>query len=162
MEDEYVLTQKTAFAGPRIRNEWGRSERFGPRPPRYSGSRAELHLSRVEPGSCGIAGFSQECHYCQSSGHWKNKCPVLKAKGKCITHAKVKPKPTVFAAPVPHQFTPSHAQGHVKVPIDPDYLPFITEGFVSLLGSNDLVPVKILRDTGASKSIVLESVTLLC
>lgn len=70
-----------------------------------------------------------------------------------------------LAAPVPHQFTPdtlSHAQGHVKVHIDSDYLPFITEGFVSMLGSKNLVPVKILRDTGASESSVLESVTLLC
>lgn len=47
---------------------------------------------------------------------------------------------------------------HVKVHIDPDYLPFITEGFVSMLGSKNLVPVKILRDTGASDSFVLESV----
>ena len=46
----------------------------------------------------------------------------------------------------------------MKVHIDPDYLPFITEGFVSMLGSKDLVPVKILRDTGASESFVLESV----
>ncbi|XP_055773354.1 uncharacterized protein LOC129851112 [Salvelinus fontinalis] len=32
------------------------------------------------------------------------------------------------------------------------------EGFVSILGSKELVPVKILRDTGASESFVLESV----
>ena len=46
----------------------------------------------------------------------------------------------------------------MKVHIDPDYLPFITEGVVAMLGSNVLVPVKILRDTGASESFVLESV----
>lgn len=46
----------------------------------------------------------------------------------------------------------------MKVHIDPGYLPFITEGFVSMLGSKNLVPVKILRDTGASESFVLESV----
>ena len=63
--------------------------------------------------------------------------------------------------PVPHQFTPdilSRAQGDMKVHIGPDYLPFITEGFVSMLGIKALVPVKILRDTGVSKSFVLESV----
>uniref|UniRef100_A0A4W5JE97 Gypsy retrotransposon integrase-like protein 1 n=1 Tax=Hucho hucho TaxID=62062 RepID=A0A4W5JE97_9TELE len=46
----------------------------------------------------------------------------------------------------------------MKVHIDPDYLPFVTEGFVSILGSKNLVPVTILRDTGASESFVLESV----
>ena len=24
----------------------------------------------------------QTCYYCQRPGHWKNECPVLKAKGK--------------------------------------------------------------------------------
>ena len=78
--------------------------------------------------------------------------------------AYVKSMPTALAASVPHQFTPdtlSHAQGHVKVHIDPDYLPFIIEG-LSMLGSKNLVPVTILRDTSASESSVLESVILLC
>ena len=122
-------------------------ERFGPRSPRYSGSRAEFHSTRVEPDSHGKADFGQECHYCQGSIHWKNKCPVLRAKGKFSTCAYVKSKSVALAAPVPHQFTPdtlSHAQGHVKVHIDSDYLPFIMKG-LCLLGSNDLVQVKILR-----------------
>ena len=148
LEDEYVLTHKSVFAEPRIRSEWGRSERFGLRSPRYSRSRAEFHSTRVEPDSRGKADFGQECHYCQGSGHWKNECPILMAKGKCNTCAYIKSKPMALAVAVPHQFTPdtlSHAQGHVKVHINPDYLPFITEDFVPMLGSNDLVPVKILR-----------------
>uniref|UniRef100_A0A674E7Q6 Gypsy retrotransposon integrase-like protein 1 n=1 Tax=Salmo trutta TaxID=8032 RepID=A0A674E7Q6_SALTR len=160
LADEYVLTHKTVFVEPRIRSEWRRSERFGPRSPRYSGSRAEFYSTRVEPDSHGKTDFGQECHYCLGSGHWKNECPVLRSRDKFSTGTFVKSKPTALAAPVPHQFTPdilSQAQGQVKVHIDPDYLPFITEGFVSLLGSKNLVPVKILRDTGASESFVLES-----
>ena len=133
LADEYVLTHKSVFAEPRIRKEWGRSDRFGLRSPRYFGSRAEFHSTSVEPDSRGKADFGQECHYCQGSGHWKNDCPVLRAKGKCSAY--VKSKLMALAAPVPHQFTPdtlSHAQEHVKVHIDPDYLPFITDGFVSV------------------------------
>ena len=39
-----------------------------------------------------------------------------------------------------------------------EYLPFITDGFVSLVGGGVQVPVKILRDTGASETFVLQSV----
>uniref|UniRef100_A0A8L0DMS3 ribonuclease H n=1 Tax=Oncorhynchus mykiss TaxID=8022 RepID=A0A8L0DMS3_ONCMY len=156
LADEYVLTHKSVFAEPRIRKEWGRSDRFGLRSPRYFGSRAEFYSTKVEPDSHGKADFGQECHYCKGSGHWKNECPLLRSKA-----AYAKSKPTALAAPVPHQFTHDsfpQAQEKVKVHIDPDYLPFITKGFVSMLGSKDLVPVKILRDTGASESFVLESV----
>ncbi|XP_055788765.1 uncharacterized protein LOC129861392 [Salvelinus fontinalis] len=159
LADEYMLTHKRVFAEPRIRNEWGRSDRFGLRSPRYFGSRAEFNSTRVEPESRGRADFGQECHYCHDSGHWKNECPVLREKDKFSTRDYVKSKPTALAAPVSHQFThDTWSQGQVKVHIHSGYLPFITEGFVSILGSKELVPVKILRDTGASESFVLESV----
>ena len=32
-----------------------------------------------------------------------------------------------------------------------DYAPFVTEGFVSLVGDSRRVPIKILRNTGASE-----------
>ncbi len=41
---------------------------------------------------------------------------------------------------------------------DVGYAPFITEGYVSLIGSTEKVPIRILRDTGASESFILESV----
>ena len=39
----------------------------------------------------------------------------------------------------------------------PNYYPFISDGFVSLIGSAEKIPVKILHDTGASESFILES-----
>jgi len=40
-----------------------------------------------------------------------------------------------------------------------DYKPFISEGFVSLNGDNvNLRPIRILRDTGASQSLLLDGV----
>lgn len=45
-------------------------------------------------------------------------------------------------------------------PVGPNsnYSMFISDGFVSLLGSEKQIPVKILRDTGASESFILDSV----
>lgn len=39
-----------------------------------------------------------------------------------------------------------------------DYAPFVTEGFVALVGDAHRVPVKILCDTGASESFICQSV----
>lgn len=51
------------------------------------------------------------------------------------------------------------AQGEkLAPPIVPNYSPFITSGYVSVLGSGVQVPIKILRDTGASELFVLEYV----
>ena len=39
-----------------------------------------------------------------------------------------------------------------------DYKPFVTKGFVSLIGDEiSLQPIKILHDTGASKTLMLEN-----
>jgi len=43
-----------------------------------------------------------------------------------------------------------------------DYKPFITKGFVSLIcGKTSLQPIKILRDTGASQTLMLDNILLL-
>lgn len=39
-----------------------------------------------------------------------------------------------------------------------NYAPFISDGFVSCVGDAHRVPVKILRDTGASESFICASV----
>ena len=39
-----------------------------------------------------------------------------------------------------------------------EFKPFVSEGFVSLDSSSSQIPIKILRDTGATQSLVLEGV----
>ena len=41
---------------------------------------------------------------------------------------------------------------------DADYTLFVSDGFVSLVGDAHRVPVKILRDTGASESFIRQAV----
>ncbi len=40
----------------------------------------------------------------------------------------------------------------------PSYTPFVTEGLVTLVGDEEEDPIKILRDTGAIDSFILESI----
>ena len=92
------------------------------------------------------------CNYCCESCHWKVDCLVLQAKNKGGRfHVK-----TVAAA--------SFA-GRSSVPFslcEPDvleaYVPFIRDGFLSLVGNDVKVPIKILRDTGAYDSYIMASV----
>jgi len=43
-----------------------------------------------------------------------------------------------------------------KTPVE--YEPFVSQGTVTFVGSEEESPVSILRDTGASQSLVLEGV----
>lgn len=40
---------------------------------------------------------------------------------------------------------------------DSDFEPFVADAFVSLVGSDNKVPIKLLRDTGANHSFIVES-----
>lgn len=40
---------------------------------------------------------------------------------------------------------------------DADYTPFVSDGYVSLVGDSSRVPVRILRDTGASERFIRQS-----
>ena len=59
----------------------------------------------------------------------------------------------VLEDPVERQWITESCDGQVSG----SYVPFITDGFVSLVGSTDRRPIKILRDTGATESFVVES-----
>lgn len=63
-------------------------------------------------------------------------------------------RPELYSAGKPFQVFP---QDEGLTALNPSYAPFVTDGFVSLPGGGENVPVKILRDTGASESFILES-----
>ena len=78
-------------------------------------------------------GGSGDCHYCQGLGHWKNECPVLRTRGR----GSASFRPTALAALGPicakGRGSPGGWGGASSV-VGEDYLPFITDGFVSLVG----------------------------
>lgn len=129
LADDYILTHKSSFEFRK------RDEMF------------EDKIDRTSRNSSLI------CNYCRGKGHWKNECPVLKAKGKGGKAPRV--KPAVLVAPVLNPVN-SSAEGFPTE--DGDYSPFITYGHVSIVGEETKVPVTILRDTGASESFNLQDV----
>ena len=89
------------------------------------------------------------CHYCKRKGHIMSECWTLRDKNKktaCVVK-KVNPKHNGVLSTV----------GRAN-----DFKPFISQGLISLIGDEDKAkPVSILRDTGASQSLMLKDVLLL-
>lgn len=94
------------------------------------------------------------CHVCKNRGHWKGECPISRAGLKSAD-------PSVYVKPAGLESRGLNmSQSHV-VPlktanakgVDEMYAPFVSDGFVSLDGE-DKMPVKILRDIGATESLI--------
>jgi len=93
-------------------------------------------MSRLPPGPT--------YYYCKRRGHVKAQCPALEKKNKSnaiVTH----PRPGNEECMVKPGKVPS------------EYKPFVSQGTVSL-ASGEESPVTILRDTGASQSLILADV----
>ena len=110
------------------------------------------------------------CAYCKKVGHLISECYRLKNKNSpnsLISHSSnssrsnqsfdqiqstVEPKVNTLD-------TSEDVINEVKEDVYGDkFKPFITEGFVSFVGDSHLQPIKILRDTGAIQSLILEGI----
>ena len=144
LADEYVLIHRGNFSASD--SEKVRRESFY----QNDGSRPYF---RGDPGMRDRLAVVGTCNYCKGNGHWKSDCPHLKSKHK-FPNAQIKPAALVRSlSPVAVEQVEHMQQKSMK-----EYEPFISDGFVSLLGSDERVPVKILRDTGAVDSFVRKSV----
>ncbi|XP_013855442.1 uncharacterized protein LOC106511236, partial [Austrofundulus limnaeus] len=91
-------------------------------------------------GSGGARELEDTCNFCHRKGHWKKDCWVLKSKKK--TDSRV--KPAACAAPAPN-LKASNTSGidlSITEKLDlSSYTPFLTKGYVSLVGSKANIPV---------------------
>lgn len=153
LADEYVLTHKDVK-----RTNWRR--------PNSSVDNVSVEVPslpanvKAEKKLRAFGDKSDQCAYCLNKGHWKKDCPALKAK---MNRTKSDLKPALAASSVTtvvEGVDVNTAQGNLVLCSDEklSYAPFITDGSVSLVGSDEKIPVKILRDTGASETFILESV----
>ena len=161
LADDYTLTHKVSFVSKANHRKLFYPP-FGHKPsPSLQSSDSNQNAPKPKlPGeNKGHNPLSQPiCNYCKQSGHIVSDCPVLKRKRE----KQEGPKPTGLTS---LKLTPQSCvkdQTHVqaKVPetdsVMEIYEPFLSDGFVSL--NSDFAqstPITILRDTGASQSLIL-------
>ena len=98
------------------------------------------------------------CNYCKRSGHIISECLSLKRKKENqegpkptgLTSLRLKPQSSI------QDENPISAKTSETDSVMEIYEPFLSDGFVSLNSdSAQSTPIKILRDTGASQSLIL-------
>jgi len=156
LANEFVLTHRVSFpdkgssdqSRKLFRNHWT---------PQVSTSNT---VSSVPPVSQNFSSDKKgkvTCFYCHKVGHKISECNALKKSAKPV--GLVGREPLEIHA---HQQDTEIGKG-ISKPVDVGdnytaYALFITSGFVSLPGQEEKVSLRILRDTGASQSFLLEGV----
>ena len=180
LADEYVLTHRgySEYRAPDDTGSRGDERNFRTAGKRWQeASNPRSYKPESSPRSQLQFDPNTVCNYCKGRGHWKAECPVKSGAkgGSGCGHVR----PVALTAPVRtlsprgvnsdcailccvdapcEQVKPSGEHTQVKS----DYSAFMSDGQVSLVGSNVKVPVKILRDTGAFDSYILSSVLPFC
>ncbi|CAJ1087392.1 uncharacterized protein LOC118469438 [Xyrichtys novacula] len=132
LADEFVLTHKPVFL----------STYEKPRAPAPQSGQARVFHRRDE----------KSCNYCHKSGHLIANCPSLNRKKQNGNGSPPKGVGLIKS----EKRVESNAVSSVCP--DPCFEPFIFDGYVSLTGETaDQCPVRILRDTGGSQSVILAS-----
>ena len=154
LTDEYVLTHRIEreYSGRDSRSDtgllstaskWEETRYHGlSRPGRSVQGRVPLDLGKG-------------CHFCKGQGHWKADCPKA-GRGK----EGVQVRSNVCATSVPYvgPISCQQVEAEVMDGLKDSFSAFLSDGSVSLVGSDSSVPVKILRDTAAFNSYIVSSV----
>ena len=152
LADDYVLTHRRSF---------GEARTHGASSGERVGAVTYVPVGKPDFKEHNTRKSDKTCNYCHKKGHFKADCFALKAKTRQGGPAG-QPKGACLAVSVPktHSVQVESVNEHVKgVPGELEsFLPFVSDGHVSLVGSDFKVPVKILRDTAAFDSFIQASV----
>ena len=161
LADDYYLTHKVSFiAKPKPtsshpQNKFMSGNSSGmpsqsntPKPNSTSETKSQYPLSRPT------------CNYCKKPGHLVSECLKLKRK---LESDEAKPTGLTTLRPKPQSSIKTNTVDIVTKPKSDSTMkifePFMLNGFVSLSGDNcPPTPIKILRDTGASQSLILADI----
>ena len=148
-------SERCRFGANGVQKESGRS-RLG----KFVGTQQVSQASvRSVPGTDGKFDPDKICHLCRNKGHWKGECPLSKREQRSNGSVRsVYAKSAGFVASASSfgdQMWPCRQATGGPREVDESYAPFMKDGFVS---KGEKKPVRILRDTGASQSFVLEGV----
>lgn len=157
LADKYVLTHM-GDRERRARDDIYRVEGSKFRAAGKWEERAGPRSGRPERAARGMTQFDSTkiCNYCKDRGHWKVDYPRwgssgAQGKSAALAASVKRVSPVVSAC----------QQGEVEVKCgleESDFSAFVSDGCVSLVGSDITAPVKILRDTGAFDSYIVSSV----
>ena len=105
----------------------------------------------------GVGKFIKSCYYCKKKGHVKSDCSLLNGKVKGV---KPQPHPNALVKVEPISKV-DDGEKLIKSS-DPEkvrklFKPFLSTGSVALINDVNLSKVRVLRDTGASQSLILSS-----
>ena len=166
MADEYFLSHKHLLQKGSPQQTFQRT--FHSNKNRFEGSSSSNKTTDLKPSDAKSTyqksqwNSSQDhrptCFYCRKKGHVISECITRqrdqKAKGKeafpnALTTLKTEPKSFIPKSEVSKDKCKSDFIQEV-------YEPFLSEGTVSLLHDKSITkPIRILRDTGASQSLIL-------
>ena len=161
LADDYYLTHKVSFiAKPKPtsshpQNKFMSGNSSGmpsqsntPKPNSTSETKSQYPLSRPT------------CNYCKKPGHLVSECLKLKRQ---LESDEAKPTGLTTLSPRPQSSNKTNTTDIVTKPKSNSTMEiferFMLNGFVSLSGDNcPPTPIKILRDTGASQSLILADI----
>ena len=100
------------------------------------------------------------CYYCRQEGHVKTQCPKLKEKDKSQPNGLVRTASACMQNHIVHDFDYTKQSDEVRDvvdhhdEVDERYKDFVSRGVVKF-SVDDELPVMILRDTGATQTLLV-------
>lgn len=168
LADEYALTHKSKFSSNDRAHFYKKNDG---RQNFVQGSDAK-GKSNDGKGKDGKGQFKDKttgptCNYCKKPGHVMSECFSLKRKKEkeTLPNALVKSytrTPHTEKGPFGSSCPIEAKKAVMSDGLREEFLPFVSEGFVSLNENSAPVPISILRDTGASQSLLLEGTLPFC
>ena len=161
LADDYTLTCKVSFVSKANPKKTFYPPSGHKLSPSLQSGNSNQNASKLKPPgeNKGHNPLSQPiCNYCKQSGHIVSDCPVLKRKRE--KQEGLKPTGLTSLKWTPQSYFKDQNPVQAKEPETDSFMeiyePFLSDGFVSL--NSDFAqstPITILRDTGASQSLIL-------
>ena len=128
--------------------------------PSSSGQASSIKKETSAGASRGFStGSKIQCGYCKKLGHTISECWTLQRKNKQQVSSNALTVSKTQGFNVPKLELTKGKDTPICIGIADSYKPFLSEGYVTLVGEDCCPkPIKILRDTGASQSLILEGV----
>ena len=156
LADDYSLTHRNSFVVP--------SSLRGGMPQDDQPNRNNHNGTPAKPKSAGHAADGQRprqsrsgsggpiCNYCKRRGHVISECWTLEQK-------RNNPSSDLLVSTVnpPDRYCVSPVKSSDEASSSTNYHPFVSEGYVSLSEKGEAVAVKILRNTGATQSLLVDN-----